>query len=69
GCPIIPVTYNLGWKKELRSWDRFQIPMPFTHCDVRLGKPIEVPRRLSEEGLEEIRASLEKTMRELTVDD
>lgn len=69
GCPIIPVNYNLRWKKELKSWDRFQIPLPFSRCDVRLGKTVEVPRQLSEDERESIRASLEETMHELTLDD
>ena len=29
GLPIVPVTYHLNWKIRLKSWDRFQIPLPF----------------------------------------
>ena len=31
GLPIVPLSYRLGWKKTLRSWDRFQVPLPFMH--------------------------------------
>ena len=29
GLPIIPAAYHLNWKIRLRSWDRFQVPLPF----------------------------------------
>ena len=69
GCTIIPVTYRLSWKKSLKSWDRFQIPLPFARCDVHLAKAVEVPRRLSAEELETTRANLEAVMRRITRDD
>lgn len=40
GLPVIPVTYDLKRKWEVKSWDRFQIPVPFTACRVRIGKGI-----------------------------
>ena len=38
--PVIPVTYHLEDKWEVRSWDRFQIAKPFTRCRIRIGKGI-----------------------------
>ena len=29
GLPIIPASCHLNWKFQLRSWDRFQVPVPF----------------------------------------
>ena len=29
GMPIIPYSCHLGWKIRIKSWDRFQIPLPF----------------------------------------
>ena len=69
GAAIIPVSYRLSWKKTLRSWDRFQIPLPFSRCEVQLGQAMFVPRKLSEDELEETRARLEATLRGLTRDD
>jgi lysophospholipid acyltransferase (LPLAT)-like uncharacterized protein len=42
GCPIIPVSFHLERKWELRSWDRFQIPQPFTTCTLQIGEPMRV---------------------------
>jgi lysophospholipid acyltransferase (LPLAT)-like uncharacterized protein len=42
GRPIIPARIELGWKVELRTWDRFQVPLPFSRCVLRVGQPIDV---------------------------
>ncbi len=41
GYPVIPVTYHLDRKWEARSWDRFQIPKPFSKCVVVIRKGIK----------------------------
>ena len=42
GRPIIPARIELGWKIQLRTWDRFQVPLPFSKCTLRVGQPIPV---------------------------
>jgi lysophospholipid acyltransferase (LPLAT)-like uncharacterized protein len=37
GSPVVPVTAHYDRKWELRSWDRFQIPRPFSKCEVVIG--------------------------------
>ncbi len=49
--PIVAVTYRLIWKWELRSWDRFHVPIPFSRCHLITGEPIFVPENLSEEEM------------------
>jgi lysophospholipid acyltransferase (LPLAT)-like uncharacterized protein len=44
GLPIIPYSCQVGWKIPVKSWDRFQIPLPFSHCEMTFGEPIRVPR-------------------------
>jgi lysophospholipid acyltransferase (LPLAT)-like uncharacterized protein len=68
GLPIIPVSYRLNWKIRLKSWDGFQIPLPFARCDVILEKPLAVPREISNEQRETFRKQLEKTLSENTHD-
>jgi lysophospholipid acyltransferase (LPLAT)-like uncharacterized protein len=63
GLPIIPVTCYTRWKICARSWDRFQIPLPFAHCHVVFGKPIRIPRELSDEERAARRLELEQQMR------
>ncbi|HMP81920.1 MAG TPA: lysophospholipid acyltransferase family protein [Verrucomicrobiota bacterium] len=68
GLPVIPVSYRLGWKIKLKSWDQFQIPLPFSRCDVVIEKPIHIPREISDEAREQLRLQLERTLRAITVD-
>ncbi|MGC8886344.1 MAG: lysophospholipid acyltransferase family protein [Verrucomicrobiia bacterium] len=68
GYPIIPVSYSVRWRIRLKSWDRFIIPLPFSRCDVFLGKPIYVPSNSSDEEREYFRRHLESSLRKLTLD-
>jgi lysophospholipid acyltransferase (LPLAT)-like uncharacterized protein len=68
GRPILPVSYDLAWKIQVKSWDRFQIPLPFTRCVMHLTPPIWVPREASEPEREEIRKQVEERLRSVTVD-
>ena len=65
GAPIVPAGAIIHSKKELRSWDAFQIPLPFARCDLTFAPPIYVPRRASKEELEALRARLEAEMKRI----
>ena len=68
GLVIVPASYHLNWKIQLRSWDRFQIPLPFARCDVTTGRIIRVPREAGEVEREALRAQLESELRSVTRD-
>ena len=68
GLPIIPVTCNTQRKVCLKSWDRFQIPLPFSSCELILKEPIHVPREADEIKREESRSKLESCLRESSQD-
>ena len=68
GLPIIPASSHLPWKLQLKSWDRFQIPLPFSRCSLRFGDPIWVPRDASDEEREKIRQQLESALMNITTD-
>src|SRR5215471_21540632 len=59
GLPIIPVTCNTHSKICRKSWDRFQIPLPFSKCELILNKPIFVPREADETRREGHRRELQ----------
>jgi lysophospholipid acyltransferase (LPLAT)-like uncharacterized protein len=63
GLPIIPVTCNTQRKISLKSWDRFQIPLPFSRCEVVLNEPIRVPREACEVRRERLRLELQESLR------
>ena len=62
GLPIIPVTCNTRRKICLKSWDRFQIPLPFSRCELVLKEPILVPRDADEIQREDLRLELETSL-------
>jgi lysophospholipid acyltransferase (LPLAT)-like uncharacterized protein len=68
GLPIIPVTCNTQRKVCLKSWDRFQIPLPFSSCELILNEPIHVPREADESKREESRRKLESCLRQSSQD-
>jgi lysophospholipid acyltransferase (LPLAT)-like uncharacterized protein len=68
GFPIVPVSYSLGWKLRPKSWDRFQIPLPFSRCEMVFGKPVRVPREASDADREALRQQLERTLKEISQD-
>jgi len=68
GLPIVPVSFRLAWKWEAKSWDRFQIPLPFSRCRVFFGELVRVPREAPPEERERLRQLLETRLRELGAD-
>jgi lysophospholipid acyltransferase (LPLAT)-like uncharacterized protein len=68
GLPILPFSYHLHWKWRPKSWDRFQIPLPFSRCDMHVEKPIRVPREAMDAERENLRKQLEDTLRAISKD-
>ena len=68
GRAIVPVSYELSWKWRLKSWDQFQVPLPFARCEVHLGEPVRIPRDASDAERETLRCELETRMKNLTRD-
>ncbi|HEU6448334.1 MAG TPA: lysophospholipid acyltransferase family protein [Verrucomicrobiae bacterium] len=68
GLPLVPVSYSLKWKIQLKSWDAFQIPLPFSVCEVTGGKVFRIPRDASDEEREKLRQELEKELRAISGD-
>ena len=44
------------------SWDRTQVPKPFSRIAVAIGEPIDVPAGVDDEVLERSRAGLEQAL-------
>jgi lysophospholipid acyltransferase (LPLAT)-like uncharacterized protein len=68
GLPIIPFSCRIARKIIVRSWDRFQIPLPFSRCEMYLGKAVIVPREASGAEREQLCLQLERTLLELSGD-
>jgi len=66
GAKLIPVTATSTAKKVLGTWDRLQIPTPFGRGVVRIGLPIDVPRKANAQALETLRQTVEDQLNAMT---
>ena len=68
GLPIVPVSYHLNWKIRVKSWDGFQVPLPFARCEIITAPALRVPRTATEAERESLRKQLEEELRRITRD-
>ena len=59
GNPIVPFHIEASRHWTLRSWDRTQIPKPFSDVAIAIDEPIDVAPDTDDAGLEVSRAALE----------
>jgi len=62
GNPVLPFHLEASSHWSLRSWDRTQIPKPFSTIALVVGEPLEVPNETSEETHEQVRQELERRL-------
>jgi lysophospholipid acyltransferase (LPLAT)-like uncharacterized protein len=65
GNPVLPFHLEANAHWTLRSWDRTQIPRPFSRVSLAIGAPLEVRRSTSGTGLESARVELESRLHAL----
>ena len=65
GNPVVPFHIEAGRHWTLRSWDRTQIPKPFSKVAIAIGEPIEVPPDANEAAIEQSRLALEARLTSL----
>jgi lysophospholipid acyltransferase (LPLAT)-like uncharacterized protein len=62
GQPILPFTINARRFWEAKSWDRFQLPLPFTKARVVIAPPIYVPADAGDDALQAKRDELQEVL-------
>lgn len=62
GSPILPFHIEADRYWSARSWDRTQVPRPFSRVAVAIGEPLDVPAGATETRLEASRSALEQTL-------
>lgn len=68
GRPIYPVSTYVPRKICLKSWDAFQIPMPFSRFDIYVSEPISVPAELTDDERATYKKRLLEAMQKITQD-
>ena len=67
GCPLVPIVLNAPSRWELKSWDKTQIPKPFSCLEVRVGEPFLLPPECAKDR-EKAAAVLKERMLSITDD-
>ena len=62
GNPLLPFHLEASSHWSLRSWDRTQIPKPFSTVALVVGEPIDVPQGADDDALEQARQELERRL-------
>jgi lysophospholipid acyltransferase (LPLAT)-like uncharacterized protein len=65
GNPVLPFHLEASRHWSMRSWDRTQIPKPFSTVAVVVGEPMPVPADAADDDLERWRVELELRLRAL----
>jgi lysophospholipid acyltransferase (LPLAT)-like uncharacterized protein len=65
GNPVLPFHLEASRAWTLNSWDRTQIPKPFSTVAIAMGEPFQVASDADEEALERARLTLEERLKVL----
>lgn len=63
GVPVLPVGIGATPKFVLRSWDRFQIPLPFSRVQVVYGEPLTFAR---DESIDQVKRRIGEALTRVT---
>lgn len=66
GVALIPVGAAMRDVLALDSWDRFEIPQPFTKAALTIGEPLFIPEDADDETLPVLSEHLETVLNDLT---
>ena len=66
GYPILPLSINASRYWELKSWDNFQIPKPFSKLELVVGESIKIPPKISEKEIEKWQQFVESKLMEIS---
>ncbi len=60
GLPVVPVACGLKYKAVFKSWDKFQLPLPFGKAAIVYGDPVSIAQDIdTEEAARKIQAALD----------
>jgi hypothetical protein len=65
GAPLLPIHAEAESSWSLHSWDRTQIPKPFSRVHMVVGDPMTLPAGMSDEAQDAACRSLEAVLERL----
>jgi hypothetical protein len=68
GKPILPVSIAASRSIRFRTWDRFELPLPFSRVVIAYGEPVRPERGMDAEALVRSQRAMEQRLRSLQVE-
>jgi lysophospholipid acyltransferase (LPLAT)-like uncharacterized protein len=65
GRPVLPVSVAASCKFTFRTWDAFELPLPFSRIAIVYGEPVKVARTMDPAALAEWQQRMADTLRDL----
>jgi lysophospholipid acyltransferase (LPLAT)-like uncharacterized protein len=66
GAPVIAVAFSVRWGRNLTSWDRFLLPLPFGRGAIVYSPPRSPPDEGGPQAMERFRLALEGDLNAVT---
>ena len=64
-APLVPLAYAAERYWELKTWDKFIIPKPFTRIAIVIGDPVRIDKSIHRDDLEAHRLAMENALKSL----
>jgi hypothetical protein len=58
GKPILPVSVAASRAFRFPTWDRFELPLPFSRVVIAYGEPVKMPRGIDAESLARLQGEM-----------
>ena len=68
GKPILPVSVAASRTWTFKTWDQFELPLPFSRVVIAYGEPLRVPRVLNPDALERMQAEMAEKLQALNAE-
>ena len=65
GKPILPISVAASRTWTFRTWDQFELPLPFSRVVMAYGEPVKVARAMDAESLARTQAEMAGRLIEL----
>jgi lysophospholipid acyltransferase (LPLAT)-like uncharacterized protein len=65
GKPILPVSVAASHVFRFPTWDRFELPLPFSRVVIAYGEPVKMPRGIDAESLARLQQEMAGRLRAL----
>ena len=65
GKPILPISVAASRTWRFRTWDRFELPLPFSRVVIAYGEPVKLPRGVDADSLARWQAEMAERLQAL----